>query len=151
MGKEKVDSVAGEKRLSPVDAYVGSRIRLRRTYLGLSQEGLGDALNLTYQQVQKYELGNNRVGASRLFEISRVLDVPISYFFDDMPKGVSEAPNSGECRRASEVSELHRQFNASAMGILSTRETLNVVDAYYGISNPSSRQQMFKLIKSLAS
>jgi transcriptional regulator with XRE-family HTH domain len=82
---------------SPIDVHVGSRIRLRRTLLAMSQERLGDALGLTFQQVQKYERGMNRVGASRLFDLSRVLDVPISFFFDDMPETVSGA---GAERRA---------------------------------------------------
>src|ERR1700682_4682291 len=75
-----------EGRPSPIDVHVGSRVRLRRTLLGMSQERLGEALGLTFQQVQKYERGVNRVGASRLFDLSRVLDVPISFFFDDMPE-----------------------------------------------------------------
>src|SRR5690242_11474251 len=82
------DSTTGaekEGRASPIDAHVGSRIRLRRTLMGMSQERLGEALGLTFQQVQKYERGVNRVGASRLFDLSRVLDVPIGFFFDDMP------------------------------------------------------------------
>src|SRR3979411_1138136 len=74
-----------EGRASPIDVHVGARIRLRRTLMGMSQERLGEALGLTFQQVQKYERGVNRVGASRLFDLSRVLDVPISFFFDDMP------------------------------------------------------------------
>ena len=77
-----------ESRPSPIDVHVGSRIRLRRTLMGMSQERLGEALGLTFQQVQKYERGVNRVGASRLFDLSRVLDVPISFFFDDMPVSV---------------------------------------------------------------
>ncbi|HEY8289670.1 MAG TPA: helix-turn-helix transcriptional regulator, partial [Acetobacteraceae bacterium] len=76
-------------RPSPIDVHVGSRIRLRRTLLGMSQERLGEALGLTFQQVQKYERGVNRVGASRLFDLSRVLDVPISFFFDDMPDSLA--------------------------------------------------------------
>src|SRR3954454_9057216 len=76
-------------RPSPIDVHVGSRIRLRRTLLGMSQERLGESLGLTFQQVQKYERGVNRVGASRLFDLSRVLDVPISFFFDDMPDSLA--------------------------------------------------------------
>src|SRR5258707_1346983 len=76
-------------RPNPIDVHVGSRIRRRRTLLGMSQERLGDALGLTFQQVQKYERGMNRVGASRLFALSQVLDVPISFFFDDVPEAVS--------------------------------------------------------------
>src|SRR5215208_5533266 len=70
---------------NPIDVHVGSRVRLRRTLLGMSQEKLGEAIGLTFQQVQKYERGANRIGASRLFDLSRVLDVPVSFFFDDMP------------------------------------------------------------------
>src|SRR5437763_2789579 len=80
-----------ESRASPIDQHVGSRIRLRRTLMGMSQERLGEALGLTFQQVQKYERGVNRVGASRLFDLSRVLDVPISFFFDDMPDQLATA------------------------------------------------------------
>ena len=75
---------------NPIDVHVGSRIRLRRTLLGLSQERLAEAIGLTFQQVQKYERGANRVGSSRLFDLSRVLDVPIAYFFDEMPSNVQE-------------------------------------------------------------
>ena len=80
-----------KERPSPIDVHVGTRIRLRRTLLGMSQERLGEALGLTFQQVQKYERGVNRVGASRLFDLSRVLDVPISFFFDDMPDSLASA------------------------------------------------------------
>ena len=83
---EPVVKTDRESRPSPIDIHVGSRIRLRRTLLGMSQERLGEALGLTFQQVQKYERGVNRVGASRLFDLSRVLDVPISFFFDDLPE-----------------------------------------------------------------
>ena len=91
----------------PVDVHVGSRIRMRRTLLGMSQEKLGDALALTFQQVQKYERGANRVGASRLFEISQILDVPVSFFFEEMsaetaaltPHSVVSAESSEEFER----------------------------------------------------
>src|ERR1700689_2171940 len=75
---------------NPVDVHVGARLRLRRTLLGMSQEKLGEAIGLTFQQVQKYERGANRVGASRLFDLSRVLDVPVSFFFDDISDDVSQ-------------------------------------------------------------
>jgi len=76
---------------NPVDVHVGARMRLRRTLLGLSQEKMGEAIGLTFQQVQKYERGANRIGASRLFDLAQVLDVPVSYFFDDMPDSVRAA------------------------------------------------------------
>src|SRR3546814_10152347 len=69
---------------NPIDVHVGRRVRLRRTLLGMSQEQLGDALNITFQQVQKYERGSNRISASRLWDIGQILDVPVSFFFDDM-------------------------------------------------------------------
>jgi transcriptional regulator with XRE-family HTH domain len=74
---------------NPIDVHVGSRVRLRRTLLGMSQEKLGDAIGLTFQQVQKYERGTNRVGSSRLFDRARVLDVPVSFFFDEMSASTS--------------------------------------------------------------
>src|ERR687886_2352058 len=82
----------------PTDVHVGARVRLRRTLLGMSQEKLGEALGLTFQQVQKYERGANRIGASRLFDLSRVLDVPIGFFFDDMPDSLTGT--QGGSRRA---------------------------------------------------
>ena len=124
MANENPNQLASESRSSPIDAYVGSRIRLRRTLLGLSQERLGDSLGLTFQQVQKYERGANRVGASRLFEISRVLDVPISYFFDDMPEDMLETPVSGRRGRMSGVVEWQEPSNTLADDKLARRETL---------------------------
>jgi transcriptional regulator with XRE-family HTH domain len=109
-------------RPRPIDVHVGSRIRLRRTLLGLSQERLGEALGLTFQQVQKYETGVNRVSASRLFDLSRVLDVPIGFFFDNVPDVVLSRP-----------------------------ETLALVGAYYRIIDPVVRQRVLDLIKSLGS
>jgi len=76
---------------NPIDIHVGSRVRLRRTLLGMSQEKLGDALGLTFQQVQKYERGANRIGSSRLYKLSQILDVPVSFFFDDMSNDVASA------------------------------------------------------------
>ena len=81
------------KRTTPVDKHVGTRLRTRRTLLGLSQTALADSLDLTFQQVQKYEKGSNRIGASRLYQIGRVLDVPVAYFFEEMPEGLDGATN----------------------------------------------------------
>ena len=128
----------------PVDIHVGSRVRLRRTLLGLSQDKLGQALGLTFQQVQKYERGANRIGASRLFELSRILDVPVSFFFDDMPDGVAAAfgPPAGGFR--------DRPQGPYEADSLSRRETLELVRAYYRIANPKVRKRLFELTKSLA-
>ncbi|MCH7538931.1 MAG: helix-turn-helix transcriptional regulator [Proteobacteria bacterium] len=114
----------------PVDVHVGSRVRLRRTMLGMSQEKLGHAIGLTFQQVQKYERGANRIGASRLFELSHVLDVPVSFFFDDMPADVASRSRLLEGGLAEEGGELVR--------------------AYYRIADPGVRKRVFALAKALA-
>ena len=89
MAKSKRRFERGTRRPSPVDVHVGEQVRLRRKLLGMTQTDLGDAIGLTFQQVQKYEWGANLISASRLCELSRVLDVPIEYFFDDMPTAVA--------------------------------------------------------------
>ena len=150
MANEILDRSERETRPSPIDVHVGSRIRLRRTLLGMSQEKLGDALGLTFQQVQKYERGVNRVGASRLFDISRVLDVPISFFFDDMPEGMSEVPMSGPRGRRREVSDAQEPFGVGLDDQLTKRETLELVRAYYRIPDATARKRVFDLIKALA-
>jgi len=130
---------------NPIDVHVGARIRLRRTLLGLSQEKLGEALGLTFQQVQKYERGANRVGASRLFDLSRVLDVPVSFFFDDMSDDTkSQTPSlllSGG---------LEEPASTFIHDPLTKRETLELVRAYYKISDPSIRKRVYELAKALA-
>ena len=135
-----------EGRPSPIDVHVGSRIRLRRTLLGMSQERLGEALGLTFQQVQKYERGVNRVGASRLFDLSRVLDVPISFFFDDMPESLASAYGSHISRRTAGMADMQDGFTDDA---LNRRETLELVRAYYRITDPAVRKRVFELIKSM--
>ena len=144
-------TTTGEKegRASPIDAHVGARIRLRRTLLGMSQEKLGEALGLTFQQVQKYERGVNRVGASRLFDLSRVLDVPISFFFDDMPEPLAGSNGSYQTTRAvGGFAEGQDGFGSDE--VMNRRETLELVRAYYRISEPSVRKRVFDLIKSMA-
>ncbi len=128
---------------NPVDVHVGGRIRLRRTLLGMSQERLGDALGLTFQQVQKYERGTNRVGASRLWDLSRVLDVPVSFFYDDMTEDVA-----GHSPRL--ISGLAEEPEAMEADPLTKRETLELVRAYYRILDPMVRKRVFDLAKALA-
>lgn len=127
---------------NPIDVHVGARVRLRRTLLGMSQEKLGEALGLTFQQVQKYERGANRVGASRLFDLSRVLDVPVSFFFDDMSQDV-EALSP---RLISGLAEEPASFEADPM---TKRETLELVRAYYRITDPQVRKRVLDLAKAL--
>lgn len=128
---------------NPVDVHVGSRVRLRRTLLGMSQEKLGEAIGLTFQQVQKYERGANRIGASRLFNLSQVLDVPVSFFFDDMPREAVDAPVLGEEDDEDRIVE----FEPDPMA---KRETLELVRAYYRITDPGVRKRLFELTKAVA-
>lgn len=129
---------------NPVDVHVGSRVRLRRTLLGLSQEKLGDALGLTFQQVQKYERGANRIGASRLFDLSRVLDVPVSFFFDDMSPDIPERKPAGDF----ELDDVAQ--GGLDVDPMARRETLELVRAYYRIKDPLVRKRVFELAKALA-
>jgi transcriptional regulator with XRE-family HTH domain len=142
---EVIEKVEREHRPSPIDVHVGSRVRLRRTLLGLSQEKLGEALGLTFQQVQKYERGVNRIGASRLFDLARVLDVPIGFFFDDMPGEMG----SGTMMRA-RLNGLAESQEGFEDDTLHRRETLELVRAYYRVTDPAVRKRVFDLIKSLA-
>jgi transcriptional regulator with XRE-family HTH domain len=139
--------VARKTQSHPVDRHVGSRVRLRRTLLGMSQEKLGEAIGLTFQQVQKYERGANRISASRLYDLSVVLDVPVSFFFDDMPPADTAGfpandPNDGF---PDEISSACPQPDPMAK-----RETLELVRAYYQIGEPMVRKRIFELAKALA-
>lgn len=130
-----------------LDTHIGSRIRLRRMLIGFSQEKLANALGLTFQQVQKYERGTNRVGASRLFHISRILDVPISYFFDEVSDDLLPSPLTGRVQPNYGFAERQHPFNEDQQPI--SREALDLVRAYYRISDPAVRVRMLDLIKSL--
>ena len=113
----------------PIDIYVGSRVRRRRTLLGLNQTQLGEKLGITFQQVQKYENGANRISASRLYQMTRILGVPVSFFFDGLLEGASAwSPDN----------------------ILVKRETLEFVRAYYRIGDPVARKHLFELTKAMA-
>jgi len=125
----------------PVDIHVGARVRLRRTLLGMSQEKLGKALGLTFQQVQKYERGANRIGSSRLFQLSKILDVPVSFFFDEMTTDTTKKAD-GMAEGNKQVFEVDK---------LSRRETLELVRAYYKISDPSVRKKIFEMVKAVGS
>ncbi|MBL8667587.1 MAG: helix-turn-helix domain-containing protein [Rhodospirillales bacterium] len=128
---------------NPVDIHVGSRVRLRRTLLGLSQEKLGEAVGLTFQQIQKYERGANRIGASRLFEFSRILDVPVSFFFDDMADRMKTS-DPGMAPALTDQPQASLEPDP-----LTRRETLELVRAYYRIADPQVRKRLFELAKSL--
>jgi transcriptional regulator with XRE-family HTH domain len=126
------------KEPNPVDLHVGDRIRLRRMLMGMSQQELGKALGLSFQQMQKYERGVNRVAASRLHDLSRVLDVPLSFFFDDIkPATVDTASGSREAMAAGDALDPV------------PRETLELVREYYRIG-PQIRHRLLELMKAIA-
>ena len=125
MAKSKPLYGRGTGKPHPVDIHVGARVRQRRVLLGMNQTKLGDALGMSFQQVQKYENGKNRISASKLFKLSQVFDVSIEYFFDEMPPVVV----------------------ASTM---MTRETLKLVRAYYEIEDAKIRKRVYELTKTLA-
>lgn len=123
---------------NPIDVHVGSRVRLRRTLLGMSQEKLAEALGLTFQQVQKYERGLNRIGSSNLYKISRVLGVSVEFFFEDMNDELAEnllAPAKED------------RFDMRQIG---KRETIQLVRNFYSIEDAGTREEIFSLVKRLA-
>ena len=128
-----------------VDKHVGKRVRLRRTLLGMSQEQLGTALNITFQQVQKYERGANRISASRLWDISQILDASISYFFDDMTDEVMKASP----RRVS-LGSTADEGEGNMKDPMARRETLELVRTYYSIETPKVRKRISEMVKVIA-
>jgi transcriptional regulator with XRE-family HTH domain len=124
--------------------HVGARIRLRRTLLGISQMALAETIGLTFQQVQKYEKGMNRVSSSRLMDVANALDVSIPYFFDEMSATV-RAQTPGELMRTKTCPENDKEQDPMAR-----RETLELVRAYYKIGDPAVRKRVFELTKAVA-
>lgn len=122
----------------PIDIHVGKRVRIRRRLLDMSQTDLGNAIDLTFQQIQKYERGANRISASVLFRLSEVLDVPISFFFDDMPEAIAGASPSAP------VSD------APDLGVFNSSDARELVRAYFEIEDLKVRRSMFDLAKTLA-
>jgi transcriptional regulator with XRE-family HTH domain len=138
----------GSAAYNPIDVHVGARLRARRTLLGLSQTALGDALGITFQQLQKYEGGSNRISASRLYDVSKLLDVDIGYFFDEMDQATkSESP----ARLSRQKSKRSPRKPPKSEDPLHKRETLEFVRAYYRITDPKIRGHIRKLIQTTAS
>jgi len=143
MAKSKLVYGRGTGKSHPVDVHVGARVRVRRTLQGMTQTGLADALGLTFQQVQKYEHGTNRIGAGRLYDISRALDVPAEYFFEDMPLEAA-------VQRPAHI-EGHGKAKApsSEPNPMVKRQTLDLVRAYYKIEDADVRKHLREMAKAL--
>jgi transcriptional regulator with XRE-family HTH domain len=135
--------MASKGFFNPIDVHVGQRIRARRTILGLSQSTLGDAIGLTFQQVQKYERGANRVSSSRLFDLARVLEVPLSWFFEEMAGDV-KSRSPAQVMNAPKLQHVEPDPDE-----MFRRETLELVRAYYKIDG-ATRKQLRELVKALA-
>lgn len=129
-----------KKQPNPIDIHVGSRIRLRRNMIALSQEKLGERLGITFQQIQKYEKGTNRVGASRLQAIAGILNVPVSYFFEDAPRQEGDGPLGLEEEAAPPL----------IPDFLSSTEAMQLNRAFMKISDPKIRRRILDLLKTLA-
>jgi transcriptional regulator with XRE-family HTH domain len=125
---------------NPIDIHVGGRLRLRRLAVGLSQERLAKSIGITFQQIQKYERGTNRIVASRLHDLARVLDVPVGYFFSELDEGTLSGA----------APEPREEAMAFAHDLMGERETLELVRSYYKISDPRIRKRLFDLVKSVS-
>jgi transcriptional regulator with XRE-family HTH domain len=128
-----------KKAPNPIDKHVGSRVRMRRTMLGMSQEKLGDALGLTFQQVQKYEKGTNRIGASRLQQIALTLQVPVAFFFEGAPPPPGKPAGFGQAPSPSYVTEF-----------LAANDGLTLFKAFMRIGNAKLRRRVVDLVEEMA-
>ncbi|WP_018698992.1 helix-turn-helix domain-containing protein [Amorphus coralli] len=131
--------MAQKKVPNPVDVHVGSRVRMRRMIMSMSQERLGDQLGVTFQQIQKYEKGSNRIGASRLQQIARVLQVPVAFFFEDAPDGSGNGAGFAEAHSPNYVTDF-----------LSSGEGLALNRAFVRISDAKVRRRIIDLVEALA-
>lgn len=141
VGSEEFYETTGRKP-NPVDVHVGSRVRYRRMIVGMSQEKLGEKMNLTFQQIQKYEKGTNRIGASRLFQLSRILDVPVGYFFEDaFSNNTPTTYHQG----------LHEpEQEGYLLEFLNSREGLDLNKAFAKIQDPKVRRRVIELVRALS-
>ena len=128
-----------KKAPNPIDKHVGSRVRMRRMMLGMSQEKLGAALGLTFQQVQKYEKGTNRIGASRMAQISETLQVPVAFFYEGAPSGMGGPPGLSEAQSPAYVADF-----------LATSDGLALVKAFQQIADGKIRRRIVDLVEAIA-
>jgi len=130
-----------KRNANPIDVHVGNRVRMRRLLLGMSQEKLGEELGLTFQQVQKYEKGANRVSASRLYHMSQILGVPVQFFYDDMQIAASGAKTPGMAENST---------GSIVMDFLGTSDGIQLSRAFSELEDPVVRRRIIDLVKALA-
>lgn len=136
-----------------VDVHVGQRLRVRRSLLGMSQEKLAEAIGITFQQIQKYERGTNRVSAGRLYQFSKILGVPIAYFYDQFGELIAPKPAMGFGLSDQDQEAFQGPAPSSKDGeadLMNRRETIALVRSYYSIQDEKIRKDVLKLIKSMA-
>lgn len=152
MASEETTPGGGDLRLempgrkpNPMDVHVGSRVRLRRMVIGMSQEKLGERMGLTFQQIQKYEKGTNRIGASRLFQLSQIMDVPVQFFFEDAPASMMGRPAN-----VSAAGFAESKTEAFLLDFLNSRDGLELNRAFVKITDPKVRKRVVELVRALS-
>ena len=143
MAETSGPETANPRKSNPIDVHVGGRVRLRRMLLGMSQEKLGESLGLTFQQVQKYEKGSNRIGASRLFELARILGVSVQYFFEEL----SGQPSADGAHAPGFAEPTGDDY---LVEFLNSREGIELNRAFLRIDDPKARRAIVDLVRSLA-
>ncbi len=128
------------KTADDIDAYIGSRVRLRRMTIGVSQEQLGDALGLTFQQVQKYEKGQNRIGAGRLYRIAQILSTPVGYFYEGLPPTADQLDPELVVERSADLQAFIASSDGHALSL-----------AFQKIADPATRKRIVELVGTIAS
>jgi len=131
------------RKPNPMDIHVGSRVRLRRMVIGMSQEKLGEKMGLTFQQIQKYEKGTNRIGASRLFQLSQIMDVPVQFFFEDAPAAYAN-------RQGALAGFAESKTEAFLLDFLNSRDGLELNRAFVKITDPKVRKRVVELVRALS-
>ncbi|MGB0086869.1 MAG: helix-turn-helix transcriptional regulator [Rhodomicrobiaceae bacterium] len=132
------------RKPNPMDIHVGSRVRLRRMVIGMSQEKLGERMSLTFQQIQKYEKGTNRIGASRLYQLALILDVPVQFFFEDAPLSIASRGAAAAAGFAESRTE------AYLLDFLNSRDGLELNRAFVKITDPKVRKRVVELVRALS-
>ena len=147
--KNKTKYARGPGVANPIDVHVGGRLRQRRTLLGLSQEKIAEATGITFQQIQKYERGTNRMSASRLFQLSKVLDVSISYFFEKFNENIDIGLDQ-EVANSSGFAESPQSVLKNE-SVMEDKETIELVRTYYAIDDEKLRKDVLNIMKTMAS
>lgn len=140
-GDDRLESPG--RKPNPMDIHVGSRVRLRRMVIGMSQEKLGEKMGLTFQQIQKYEKGTNRIGASRLHQLSQIMDVPVGFFFEDAPLHANRSVSA-------HAGFAESKTEAFLLDFLNSRDGLELNRAFVKITDPKVRKRVVELVRALS-